>query len=161
MLTEGLLARRQVGSGAERSLACWRDDKSAAGRTTVLAHWRDVKSAAGQTMPLGRLCVGDASSKCKEAGGAQDCIFHDGDDDEDRGSCRGPFSRTPWKGWGRGWTASLILCSLTRWRPWEEEQLRRLESRTSSSTKAHMVAAVCIVVAVVLGGGGVKNVWRG
>ena len=159
MLTEGLLARRRVGSGAERSLACWRDDKSAAGRTTVLAHWRDVESAAGQTMPLARLCVGDASSKCKEAGGAQDCIFHDGDDDEDGGSCRGPFSRTPWKGWGRGWTASLILCSLTRWRPWEEERLGRLESRTSSSTKAHMVAAVCIVVAVVLrgGGGGLKK----
>jgi len=131
---------------------------------TVLAHWRDVELAAGQTMPLARLCVGDASSKCKEAGGAQDCIFHDGDDDEDGGSCRGPFSRTPWKGWGRGWTASLILCSLTRWRPWEEERLGRLESRTSSSTKAHM-AAVCIVVAVVLGGGGggggVKNVCRG
>jgi len=33
--------------------------------------------------------VGDASSKCKEAGGAQDRIIHNGDNDEDRGSCRG------------------------------------------------------------------------
>jgi hypothetical protein len=54
--------------------------------------------------------VGDASSKCKEAGGAQDRIIHNGDDDGDGGSCRGPFTRTPWKGWGKGGTASPILC---------------------------------------------------
>ena len=38
------------------------------------------------------------------------------------------------------------------WRPWEEEQLGRSESRTSATMKAHMVAAVCIVVVVVPGG---------
>ena len=54
--------------------------------------------------------VGDASSKCKEAGGAQDRIIHNGDDDGNGGSCRGPFTRTPWKGWGKGGTASPILC---------------------------------------------------
>ena len=57
--------------------------------------------------------VGDASSKCKEAGGAQDRIIHNGDDDEDGGSCRGPFSRMAWKGWGRGGTASPTLCPMT------------------------------------------------
>jgi len=56
---------------------------------TVLTHWRDDESVAGRTMALARLCVGDASSRCKEAGGAQDCIFQDGDGDEDGGSCRG------------------------------------------------------------------------
>jgi hypothetical protein len=63
-------------------LARWRDDESAAGRTTVLAHWRDDESVAGRTMVLAYLCVGDASSKCKEAGGAQDRIIHDGNNDE-------------------------------------------------------------------------------
>jgi hypothetical protein len=57
--------------------------------------------------------VGDASSKCKEAGGAQDRIIHNGNDDEDAGSCHGPFSCTAWKGWGRGRTASPILCPTT------------------------------------------------
>ena len=80
---------------------------------TVLAHWRDDELTAGRTMALACLCVGDASSKCKEAGGAQDHIFHDGDDDEDGGFCRGPFSRTPRKRWGRGGTALLILCPTT------------------------------------------------
>jgi hypothetical protein len=94
-------------------LACWRDDKSAAGWTTVLAHWRDDESAAGRTVVLACLCVGDASSKCKEAGGAQDRIIHDGNDDEDGGSCCGPCSRMPWKGWGREGTASPILCPTT------------------------------------------------
>ena len=71
----GATTSRQQGGAV---LACWRDDKSVAGRTTVLAHWRDVKSAAGRTMVLACLCVGDASSKYKEAGGAQDRIIHDG-----------------------------------------------------------------------------------
>ena len=64
-------------------LACWRDDKSAAGQKTVLAHWCDDESAAGRTMALAPLCVGDASSKCKEAGGAQDIIFHNTNVDEE------------------------------------------------------------------------------
>ena len=77
-------------------------------------------------MPLARLCVGDASSKCKEAGGAQDRIIHN-----DGGSCRGICADGD-AGLGR----------------------KSLESRTSATTKAHMVAAVCIVVVVVPGGGG-------
>jgi len=36
-------------------LACWHDDKSAAGWTTVLAHWRIDKLAAGRMMVLARL----------------------------------------------------------------------------------------------------------
>ena len=44
--------------------------------------------------------VGDASSKCKEAGGAQDRIIHTGNDDEDGGSCRDPLLVHPGKGWG-------------------------------------------------------------
>jgi len=57
--------------------------------------------------------VGDASSKCKEAGGAQDRIIHNGGNDVDGGSCCGPFSRVPWKGWGRGGTALPILFPTT------------------------------------------------
>jgi len=37
-------------------LACWHDDKLAAGRTTVLSHWHDDESAAGRTMVLACLC---------------------------------------------------------------------------------------------------------
>ncbi len=69
----GATTSRQQGGAV---LACWCDNKSAAGRTTVLAHWREDESAVGRTMVLARLCVGDASSKCKEAGGAQDRIIH-------------------------------------------------------------------------------------
>ena len=86
----------------------------------MLAHWRDDESAAGRTMALARLCVGDASSKCKEAGGAQDRIIHN-----DGGSCRGICADGD-AGLGR----------------------KSLESRTSATTKAHMVAAVCIIVVV-------------
>ncbi len=70
--------------------------------------------------------VGDASSKCKEAGGAQDRIFHN-----DGGTCRGICADGD-AGLGR----------------------KSLESWTSATTKAHMVAAMCIVVEVVPGGGG-------
>ena len=35
-------------------LARWRDDESAAGRTTMLARWRDDESAAGRTTVLAR-----------------------------------------------------------------------------------------------------------
>jgi len=49
----GATTSRQRGGAV---LACWRDDKSAAGRTTVLAHWRDDESAVGRTMVLARLC---------------------------------------------------------------------------------------------------------
>ena len=73
--------------------------------------------------------VGDASSKCKEAGGAQDRIIHN-----DGGSCCGICADGD-AGLGR----------------------KSLESRTSAITKAHMVAAVCIVVVVVTGGGGVSR----
>jgi len=38
------------------ALACWRDDKLAAGRMTVLARWHDQELAAGRTMVLTRLC---------------------------------------------------------------------------------------------------------
>jgi hypothetical protein len=66
----GAMTSRQRGGAV---LACWRDDKTAAGRTTVLAHcslwhddesaarrmvvlasWLDDKSAAGRTMVLAR-----------------------------------------------------------------------------------------------------------
>jgi hypothetical protein len=60
-------------------------------------------------MVLACLCVGDASSKCKEAGGAQDRIIHDGNEDEDGGSCRGPRSRTPWKGVVHAWAGQKLL----------------------------------------------------
>ena len=37
-------------------LACWCNDKLAAGWTTVLSHWHDDESAAGRTMVLACLC---------------------------------------------------------------------------------------------------------
>ncbi len=49
-------------------LACWRDDKSAAGRTTVPAHWHDNESAAGQTMVLDRLCDDGVDGRADDVG---------------------------------------------------------------------------------------------
>ena len=72
--------------------------------------------------------AGDASSKCKEAGGAQDRIIHN-----EGGSCRGICANGD---------ASLGRKSLESW--------------TTATTKSHMVAAVCIVVVVVPGGGSLE-----
>ena len=72
--------------------------------------------------------AGDASSKCKEAGGAQDRIIHN-----KGGSCHGICANGD---------ASLGRKSLESW--------------TTATTKSHMVAAVCIVVVVVPGGGSLE-----
>ena len=49
-------------------LACWRDDKLAAGWMTVLAHWCDDKLAAGWTMVLARLCDDGVDGRADNVG---------------------------------------------------------------------------------------------
>jgi hypothetical protein len=61
----GATTSRQLGGAV---LACWRDDKSAAGRTTVLAHWRDDESAAGRTMVLACLCDDGVDGRADDVG---------------------------------------------------------------------------------------------
>jgi len=52
------------------ALACWRDEKLVAGRTTVLAHWRDDKSAAGRTLVLARLCDNGVDGRADDSASA-------------------------------------------------------------------------------------------
>ena len=49
MLMEGSLAQTTSWQRGGAVLACWHDDKSAAGRMMVLAHWHNEESAVGWT----------------------------------------------------------------------------------------------------------------
>ena len=73
-------------------LACWRDDKSAAGRTKVLARWRDNESVVGQTMVLACSCDNGVDGKA---------------DDGDLASLAVPRSLVQQRVRGRGGVCSL------------------------------------------------------